>query len=100
MRCPIIPTINDREEHLIGIAELADKLKNIIEINVEPYHTLGKSKAEKLGREYLVRGIDNADDELIKKCLNLSAVTRLFREKSVIKKRTKQFLFSVLFYIL
>lgn len=54
---------------MIGIAELADKLKNIIEINVEPYHTLGKSKAEKLGREYLVRGIDNADDELIKKCI-------------------------------
>lgn len=69
LRCPIIPTINDREEHLTGIAELADKLKNIIEINVEPYHTLGKSKAEKLGREYLVRGIDNADDELIKKCV-------------------------------
>lgn len=71
LRCPIIPTINDTEEHLIGIAKLADKLKNIVEINVEPYHTLGKLKAKKLGREYLIHGIDDANDELIKKCMEV-----------------------------
>ena len=51
LRCPIIPGMNDRDEHLDTIAGLAESLTNIIEINVEPYHPLGVSKCEKLGRK-------------------------------------------------
>ena len=51
LRCPIIPGLNDRETHLEGIAELAGRLRNIIEINVMPYHPMGKSKSGRIGKK-------------------------------------------------
>ena len=51
LRCPIIPGMNDRDEHLYSIAGLAESLSHILEINVEPYHPLGVSKCAKLGRK-------------------------------------------------
>lgn len=50
LRCPIVPGHNDREEHFAGIARLANDLRNIREIHVEPYHPLGKAKSERLAR--------------------------------------------------
>ncbi|MBE6607203.1 MAG: glycyl-radical enzyme activating protein [Ruminococcaceae bacterium] len=52
LRCPIIPTVNDNEAHFNGIADMANSLKNIIGIDIEPYHPLGESKTEMLGKEY------------------------------------------------
>ena len=49
LRCPIIPSVNDTEEHFRGISEIADSLKNIMAIEIEPYHSLGSNKYEKLG---------------------------------------------------
>ncbi len=54
LRCPIIPGINDNDAHLSAIAKLANELSNISEINVEPYHPLGKGKSEELGVDYLL----------------------------------------------
>jgi len=65
LRCPIIPTLNDREEHLHGIASIANELKNIVEINVEPYHPLGSSKAMFLGREYSLNDITFPQNETV-----------------------------------
>lgn len=63
LRCPIIPGFNNRIEHFDGIASLASKFTNIIEINIEPYHPLGKSKAERLNKNYSVSDIKFADKE-------------------------------------
>ena len=52
LRCPIIPTVNDTPEHFAGIAETANSLKNVLEINIEPYHPLGNSKLTRMGKEY------------------------------------------------
>lgn len=52
LRCPIIPTINDTPEHLRGIADTANRLSHISEIHLEPYHPLGSSKLDMLGKEY------------------------------------------------
>ena len=49
LRCPIIPKVNDTEDHFNGIAKVADSLKNILAIEIEPYHSLGSNKYEKLG---------------------------------------------------
>jgi len=46
LRCPIIPGCNDRPEHLAGIAALANSLRHVQRIDVEPYHPLGKNKSE------------------------------------------------------
>ena len=52
LRCPIIPGLNSREEHLIAIGELANTLSSVKEIHIEPYHPLGKGKSALLGKDY------------------------------------------------
>ena len=52
LRCPIIPGLNDREEHFLGIAAVANKYPSIIRVELEPYHSLGKSKADAIGKNY------------------------------------------------
>lgn len=52
LRCPLIPGCNDRKEHLEAIATLANELKNVLRIDVEPYHPLGKGKCEAVGLSY------------------------------------------------
>ena len=51
LRCPLIPGLNDSQEELAGIAALADELSSVSEVNLEPYHPLGVSKAQRLGRK-------------------------------------------------
>ncbi|MCK5844820.1 MAG: glycyl-radical enzyme activating protein, partial [Victivallales bacterium] len=52
LRCPIIPGLNDRDEHLRKIGEIADSLSGVKQVTLHPYHPLGLSKSEKIGREY------------------------------------------------
>ena len=54
LRCPIIPGCNDSTIHLSGIAQLANTLHNIIQIEVLPYHCYGEGKYTALGRGYLL----------------------------------------------
>lgn len=51
LRCPIIPGVNDTDEHFAGIAELANSLEHILAVEVEPYHPLGVGKRDKLGAD-------------------------------------------------
>ena len=50
LRCPIIKGCNDRREHFEGIAEIANRYKNILHIEIEPYHSLGEGKYSALGK--------------------------------------------------
>ena len=65
LRCPIIPTCNEREDHLLGIAAVASKLNNVIEINIEPYHPLGENKTRLLGKDYELSGIGFPSEEAV-----------------------------------
>ena len=49
LRCPMIPGINDFAENLAAIGKLADELKGVSEVDVEPYVPYGIDKAHKLG---------------------------------------------------
>ena len=66
LRCPIIPTLNDRDDHFAGIAALANSLKNVQEIHIEPYHPLGSGKAAMLGREYALPELSFPTEETVK----------------------------------
>jgi pyruvate formate lyase activating enzyme len=57
LRCPIIPSKNDRLDHFKAIAETAEGLRHIREIHLEPYHPLGESKSARLGRDYPLMGM-------------------------------------------
>jgi len=65
LRCPIIPTINDTDEHFCGIAETANSLSNILEINIEPYHPLGNGKNEMLGIDYELKELTFPSDDTV-----------------------------------
>jgi pyruvate formate lyase activating enzyme len=52
LRCPIIPGLNDREEHLKRIAEIADSLPGVRQVTLHPYHPLGESKSARIGLNY------------------------------------------------
>lgn len=55
LRCPIIPGINDNEEHLEGIAELVRKYPGLKSVEILPYHTMGRSKFNAAGMDYKLR---------------------------------------------
>ena len=52
LRCPMVPDINADDEHLHGIADIANRHAGIKQIDILPYHPLGISKSEKIGKEY------------------------------------------------
>lgn len=49
LRCPIIPGLNDRDDHFAGIASLAKELTHLDGVEFMPYHRLGESKLERFG---------------------------------------------------
>ena len=51
LRCPVIPGVNDREEHMEKIGEIAEKVPGVLAIDLVPYHRLGLVKAEALGEQ-------------------------------------------------
>lgn len=51
LRCPIIPDVNDFEEHFKAIRNLGESLKNIKKVELLPYHDFGVIKSENLGQE-------------------------------------------------
>ena len=69
LRCPLIPEKNLRDKHLEAIARLAVELKNVTEINVMAYHTLGSSKYEALSLVDEMKGIPAMTDEQKKECI-------------------------------
>ena len=49
LRCPIIPGINDREEHFAALGQLRRSLENCAGIQLMPYHDLGRGKEGRFG---------------------------------------------------
>ena len=65
LRCPIIPGYNDRTEHLKAIGALAEELEHVLKVDVEPYHPLGKSKSEGLGKAYPLADLTFPEDTTV-----------------------------------
>lgn len=50
IRCPIIPGVNDTKDHFAAIARMSGELP-VLGYEIMPYHALGVSKGERVGRE-------------------------------------------------
>lgn len=50
LRVPLVPGLNDSDEALEHIAAVANSLRHLREIDLEPYHPLGEGKNARLGR--------------------------------------------------
>ncbi len=65
LRCPIIPHINDTDEHFQGVADMANSLKNMLAIEIEPYHSLGNHKYAKLGKTEALRCFEQPTEQQV-----------------------------------
>lgn len=67
IRQVIIPGITDNENDLLELKKFISSLKNVQNIELLPYHELGKSKWENLGLEYELEGVCSATSKDIEK---------------------------------
>lgn len=61
LRCPLIPNVNDTEDHLQGIAKMHMKYPGLKGIEIMPYHKMGVSKAKRVNvrqTQYKVPDLD------------------------------------------
>ena len=65
LRCPVVPGFNDRADHFAGIARTANGLRNVREIQIEPYHPLGRAKSERLARPATMPDLSFPDDAVV-----------------------------------
>lgn len=65
LRCPILPDVNLNEAHFDGLAALAESHPAIRQIDLEPYHPLGISKSERLGRTAAYANTELLDKKLL-----------------------------------
>jgi glycyl-radical enzyme activating protein len=65
LRCPLVPGVNDSPEHLAAIAAIARRYPQLESVDVLPYHALGRDKAERLGLENPLAGLESAAEATI-----------------------------------
>jgi len=82
LRCPLIPDINTDKSHLESIAKIANRYRNIREINLEPYHPLGISKSRGIGVDVKYANEKFLDNAEAKSCLDY--ILSLTEKKTII----------------
>ena len=77
LRFPVIQGFNDSPENIEGVASIALKL-GIEKVSLLPYHEWGRSKYEKLRKDYSLPFPGGINDE------RLEEIKRVFEEKGVV----------------
>ena len=76
IRHVLVPNLTDSEESLKKTKELVDSLKTVERVEILPYHSLGKSKWEKLGIDYPLKDTPAPSAEEVKKAESLLYLTK------------------------
>jgi len=63
LRCPIIPGVNDNDNHFSELSKLRIRYGCIREIELMPYHNAGRDKWEKQGVPYMFHGLPTVTAE-------------------------------------
>jgi len=66
-RTPLIPGVNDDEEHIRAVLEFIRPHKNVIDYELLPYHRFGLSKYEFLGQVYELSDFSTPPDESVQR---------------------------------
>jgi len=64
-RTPLIPGVNDDEEHILATLEFIRPYKNVVDYELLPYMRFGESKYGFLGRVYIMQDFDPPSAELL-----------------------------------
>lgn len=62
LRCPIIPELNDTEEHFRRIADISKQFAAITGVEILPYHNMGETKRLQIGTKASLLKISPATD--------------------------------------
>ena len=71
IRQVIIPGITDNKEDLLNLKNFIHSLNTVKKVELLPYHNLGQYKWEKLGFNYSLKDIKNANSDDIKRAKNI-----------------------------
>jgi len=66
-RTPLIPGVNDDEEHIRAVLEFIRPHKNVIDYELLPYHRFGTGKYEFLGKVYELSDFTTPSDESVQR---------------------------------
>ena len=64
-RTPLIPGVNDDEEHIRATLAFIKPYKNVVDYELLPYHRFGESKYDFLGRVYGMRDFTSPSPETV-----------------------------------
>lgn len=67
IRQVIVPNLTDNEEDLKKTRAFIDSLDTVEKVEVLPYHTLGVVKYEKLGLDYVLKGVEKPAKEIMER---------------------------------
>jgi pyruvate formate lyase activating enzyme len=70
LRCPIIPGVNDDQQHFAGIRALDQKYPNLKGIEILPYHDMGNSKRISIGMEKTLPTIKSTPSDTVNEWLD------------------------------
>lgn len=78
IRFPLLPGFNDDYKNIEDMRHFIDSsVSNVKRIDILPYHSIGKSKSERIGENYLFKPVNKINDEKIheiKKILEKSGI--------------------------
>ena len=80
-RSPIIPGVNDSEDHVRSVLSFLLAHKNVVRYELLPYHRLGEGKYGYLGKVYELRDFSTPDENRIRKLRNIVEDAFSSREK-------------------
>lgn len=63
LRCPVIPGLNDTDQHFRAIRNMRKNYSCIKNIEIMAYHDIGKDKWEECGKEYLLKELKTVSPE-------------------------------------
>lgn len=61
IRLPLIPEFNLDPNHIRDVGEFISNLANVSQVDLMPFHQLGKEKYQRLSREYALEGLKALD---------------------------------------
>jgi pyruvate formate lyase activating enzyme len=64
LRCPLIPGVNDTDEHLEAIADIMRRYPSIMGLELLPYHRMGETKRQQLGQAESLPGVQPPGEDV------------------------------------
>lgn len=72
VRVPLIPGVNDEEGEFAAIARFAAEDLGLGELHILPFHQIGSSKYELVGRDYQLRELEEDNEKGIDRCRRIA----------------------------